>query len=474
MQKRTLYFAPVGKYMAPVTGTAWNVSRAAAARAGQLPGAALALQRRLRQRGGGAANGSLPEALQPLRMQEPVDAAGQATEQQQWELHRDEQKPHDSGNNGGAADGDGQESEPQQPDTPQQWAEAEPDPLADIEEVPEDGESTAGALVLKEELLDVSARPEAQPDSPPDAPDATSEPPASEADDVDSKPAADASAAGSADGDTAAAQSDEAAGEEAGEPAAPPAGSKDAAPGAEATAPADERPHSGITAKAGSTDAPLSNQTAADSEAVGTGGDAAAADEPSAAKGSGEQDAAETTAADDGNSTFAAVPAKRAADVAAAAAEALESLKNASKAMVPDPLLSSASKRAGKTPTKPAEPAAAAEPQPGDADSSAETAEDGVAADAGPDEPAEAPAEAGQPPTAAAPQPDEADRPAKEAAAAEAETEPAVEAEAEPAAKSAAARKPVGRIELLAADKEQPAGGTAAARQPAAEDAEQV
>ena len=45
MQKRTLYFAPIGRVMAPVAGTAWNASRSAAQRAGQLPSAVLALHR---------------------------------------------------------------------------------------------------------------------------------------------------------------------------------------------------------------------------------------------------------------------------------------------------------------------------------------------------------------------------------------------------------------------------------------------
>lgn len=45
LQKRTLYFAPINKFMAPVAGSAWNASRTAAQRAGQLPGAVLALHR---------------------------------------------------------------------------------------------------------------------------------------------------------------------------------------------------------------------------------------------------------------------------------------------------------------------------------------------------------------------------------------------------------------------------------------------
>jgi hypothetical protein len=55
VQKRTLYFAPIGKVMAPVAGTAWNASRSAAQRAGQLPSAVLALHRCLRSKDEGHA-----------------------------------------------------------------------------------------------------------------------------------------------------------------------------------------------------------------------------------------------------------------------------------------------------------------------------------------------------------------------------------------------------------------------------------
>ena len=139
LQKRTLYFAPVGKYMAPLAGTAWNASRAAAARAAQLPGTVAALHRRLRPRPNGTASAGA--------------AADQQQPEQRWPY---ELEPE--GGSGAGADAD----------AAQQWAQAEPDLLADIEPAPEEGQRMPGN-VLPDDLQPDAEAPtpdaeESQPD----------------------------------------------------------------------------------------------------------------------------------------------------------------------------------------------------------------------------------------------------------------------------------------------------------------------
>lgn len=146
LQKRTLYFAPVGKLMAPAAGTAWNASRFAAQRAGQLPSAVLALHRRLSAKASGAAlavDDELPASVDRLLQGEADD--GHELEQK-WRQRV--KQPAEGQQEADASDMPA--DRPAVEEAAQQWTEAEPDPLADIPVAPDDVTAPAEQLDVDE------------------------------------------------------------------------------------------------------------------------------------------------------------------------------------------------------------------------------------------------------------------------------------------------------------------------------------